>query len=108
MKKIRFGIIGLGKRGSSLIKTIISCGEVDIVALCDVYQDRVDDAIKVVKENSGVDANGYTDYLELLKAEKLDGVFCQLRVGRAFRGCYCCNEQWCCRCYGGWRRIHRS
>jgi len=75
MKNIKFGIIGLGKRGSSLIKTIISCGEVDIVALCDVYQDRVDDAIKVVKENSGVDAKGYTDYLELLKAEKLDGVF---------------------------------
>lgn len=75
MKKIKFGIIGLGQRGSSLIKTIISCGDVDIVALCDVYRDRVDDAIKAVKDNSGVDAKGYTKYSEMLCAEKLDGVF---------------------------------
>ena len=75
MKKIKFGVIGLGKRGSSLLKTIISCGDVDIIALCDVYQDRVDDAIKVVKDNSGIDAKGYTDYSEMLSAERLDGVF---------------------------------
>ena len=75
MEKIKFGVIGLGNRGSSLLKTIISCNEADIVALCDLYPDRVEDAIKVVKENSGVDAKGYTSYEEVFKDQKLDAVF---------------------------------
>lgn len=75
MEKIKLGIIGLGCRGFSLIKTIISCEEADIVALCDAYSDRVEDAIKAVKEHSGVDAKGYTDYREIFKSQKLDAVF---------------------------------
>lgn len=75
MEKIKLGIIGLGNRGSSLIKTIISCNEADIVALCDLYPDRVEDAEKAVKKHSGVEAKGYTDYHEVFKAQKLDAVF---------------------------------
>ena len=67
MKKIRVGIVGLGQRGTSLIKTIISTGDADIVAVCDVYEDRVEKGINKVKEIAGNDACGYTDYSELLK-----------------------------------------
>jgi len=75
MKKIGVGIVGLGQRGTSLIKTIISTGDADIVAVCDVYEDRVEKGINKVKEIAGNDACGYTDYSELLKNPDVDLVF---------------------------------
>ncbi len=75
MENIKMGIIGLGKRGAALAETIISCGDADVIAVCDVYQDRVDDVIKNVKEKSGVTAEGYIDYKELLKNEAVEAVF---------------------------------
>lgn len=75
MKRIKLGIIGLGKRGFSLIKTIISCEDADIIALCDVYSDRTERAFEEVKSNSGIEAVLYTDYKELLKNSEVDAVF---------------------------------
>lgn len=77
MKKIRMGVIGLGKRGMSVMKDVIlNFDDVDVVALCDVYQDRVNDANAVVKENRGHDAEiQTTNYKEALVKEKLDAVY---------------------------------
>ena len=75
MEKIKVGIIGLGKRGTSLVGTIISTDDADIVAVCDVYEDRVKNAINLVKEFSDKDAQGYTDYRQLLKNPEVELVF---------------------------------
>jgi len=75
MEKIKVGIIGLGKRGTSLVGTIISTDDADIVAVCDVYEDRVKNAINLVKEFSDKDAQGYTDYHQLLKNPEVELVF---------------------------------
>ena len=48
MNKLRLGIVGLGQRGSSLLRTLLAFSCVDIVALCDVYSDRVDSANEMV------------------------------------------------------------
>lgn len=75
MKKIKMGIVGLGNRGYDLAQTIMFCGDADIVAVCDLYQDRVDRAISIIKEKSGVTATGYLDYNELLSNKDVEAVF---------------------------------
>ena len=75
MEKIKIGIIGLGKRGDSLTDTIISCGDADIVAVCDVYQDRVDSTVEKIKKKTAIDAKGYADYCELLANSEVEAVF---------------------------------
>ena len=41
-RKVRMGVIGLGTRGAMLIRTMLACEEAEVVALCDVYEDRVE------------------------------------------------------------------
>ena len=41
MKKLRMGVIGLGSRGYGMMRGLSKHPEVEIVAVCDEYQDRV-------------------------------------------------------------------
>ena len=77
MKRIRMGVIGLGKRGTSVMRDVIlGFDDVDVVAVCDLYQDRVDDAAKLIKEKRGAEPMiQTTDYREALKKEALDAVY---------------------------------
>lgn len=72
--KINMGVIGLGQRGAMLIRTMLACEECEIVAVCDVYEDRVADSQKVVFEKRGNTPVGYSSYEELLKDENVDAV----------------------------------
>jgi D-arabinose 1-dehydrogenase-like Zn-dependent alcohol dehydrogenase len=38
--KVRMGIVGVGGRGSSLLQTFAAVDNVEIVALCDVFEDK--------------------------------------------------------------------
>lgn len=73
-KTIRLGIIGLGGRGYGQTETLLDMPDVEIAAACDVYQDRVDDMIKLVKERRGTDCFGTTDYHEVNRMPDLDAV----------------------------------
>lgn len=67
MKKVKFGVIGLGSRGSSMIKNnFINFDEVDFVVVCDEYEDRVESAASFIKEKRGVEPIKTTDYREAL------------------------------------------
>ena len=68
-------VIGLGCRGSSLIRGVLLKNEdINIVAVCDVYEDRVARAQEYVKA-AGQDAKGFTDYKEALGVGKIDAAF---------------------------------
>ncbi len=73
-KKIKMGIIGLGQRGMALIDTIIGCEEAEIVALCDVYEDRREAAKEKVKKNSGNIPVLYENYKDLLTDKEVEAV----------------------------------
>lgn len=64
MKKIKVGVIGTGMRGMSLLKTICACDEAEIVAVCDLYEDRTQNAYDKVVELRG---NEPVKYLEATK-----------------------------------------
>ena len=48
-RKLRVGIIGLGERGTAQVRVICSMEDIDIIALCDQYEDRVRRAQDVCK-----------------------------------------------------------
>lgn len=75
MEKIRVGFIGMGLRGPGLLRTVVTnFPDVDVVAICDLYPDKVEKGQNIVKENRGCTCKGYTDYQELLADEEINTV----------------------------------
>ena len=74
--RFRMGVIGYGKRGSSITRDILfRMKDVEVTAVCDSYGDRVREGCADVEKKEGKPANGYTDYREMLAKEQLDGVY---------------------------------
>lgn len=78
MEKIRVGMIGFGGRGRGIMSTellpMCDDGEIEITAVCDLYEDRMLWAKNEV-ENSQNKTPFYTqDYHELLKRNDVDAV----------------------------------
>ena len=68
-------VIGLGHRGYSLVQNVLVNNEdVKVVAVCDVYEDRVENALNLVKEKGG-NATGYTDYKKAIGHEGVNAVY---------------------------------
>lgn len=78
MKKIRFGVIGLGHRGSTMIRdNLVHFDELEFVALSDLYEDRVDDAEKLILEARPDSKPPFktTNYKEIFEKNMLDAVY---------------------------------
>ncbi len=77
MQKIRMGVIGLGKRGRSVMRDVIlNFDDVDVVSLCDLCPERVEMGNEILKEKRGHDAEvRTTDYREALNKDLLDAVY---------------------------------
>ena len=59
---IKACVVGLGKRGQSLIKEVLLKNkDVQIVSVCDVYEDRVQIGLDLVKA-SYEQVKGYVNY----------------------------------------------
>ena len=86
--KMNVGCVGVGGKGRSDMEAVLHCGD-NVVAFCDVDRGRMDEAVKAVRERGAKAAQEnkpeahlkdfnprlYTDYREMLKAEKdLHGV----------------------------------
>ena len=69
-----FGFIGLGGRGQSMLRELISVDGVKVTAVCDKYDDRANLGAEIVKEKTGEDAQVYLDYKELLARDDIKGV----------------------------------
>ena len=81
MEKLKIGVIGLGGRGTYHAVTLASMSkdpsfpyELEVVALCDVYLDRVEAATAAVKEKTGIAPSAYTNENDFLNDEKLQAI----------------------------------
>lgn len=75
MEKLRLGVIGLGQRGAQLMREVFVKHEaVCVTAVCDTYQDRIDDAAKLVVDAGGAEPFKTTEYKELLSRDLVDCV----------------------------------
>ena len=75
---IKLGVIGLGARGIGMLcNPIIPMKKegVDVVAVCDLLQDRVNSAVKKLVDSGSEKPFATTDYRELLALEELDAVY---------------------------------
>jgi predicted dehydrogenase len=72
---IKACVIGLGQRGYFLVESVLlKNSDIDIVSVCDLYEDRVDTTLKKIRERGG-DARGFSDWREALNVSGLDAVF---------------------------------
>lgn len=74
---INIGFIGIGCRGQEVMKTMLDIDCVKVVAVCDVYQDRVEKGIEIASSygvNASNDVKGYLDYHEILNRDDIDAV----------------------------------
>lgn len=69
-EKVVLGVIGTGGRGTSIMRTALRCGGVEVAALCDVYDQRLNRA----KEAAGGTARAYTDYRRVLEHKDIDAI----------------------------------
>ena len=75
MRKIKLGIVGLGDRGYGLLRDVIVKSEdYEVVAVCDIFDDRNENAVSLIKSETGVDAKTYKDYKKLLKDPDVEAV----------------------------------
>lgn len=67
--RIRIGVIGVGDRGSELLRQALACPGVEVGALCDVYTRRLESARSVAPA-----AAAYRDHRRLLDDPSIDAV----------------------------------
>ena len=73
-EKLRAAVIGMGGRGRSLLPTIQRIDNLDVVAVCDILEDRVSQGVDIMKD-LGVTAQGYTDYRRIIDRGDIDLVY---------------------------------
>ena len=76
MRKFKLAIVGVGHRGLSMIKSnLIHFENVEFVAICDLYEDRVAEAQAFIEEKRGYKPFGTTDYKEVFKRDDVECVY---------------------------------
>lgn len=111
MHSIKAGIVGLGGRGIGLLKQLVKMKDVDILAVCDLYDDRVQQGVDIVKKAKGnvpFSTNSYNDVINFDGINVLF-IFCSwedhikvaieamekgLVVGLEVGGAYCVEDCW--------------
>ena len=74
--RVRLAVIGTGSRGKQLLRLLFEITEssnLEIAALCDVYQPHLQETDKMCKEQN-MNPVLYNNYEDLLNKEKVDGV----------------------------------
>ncbi len=75
LNDIKIGVIGLGTRGKMLLRDDILGQNECVTAVCDLYDDRAQDAEAIVFERTGKHPKIYSDYKELLADKDVNTVF---------------------------------
>ena len=71
-RTISLGIIGLGNRGHPQLRLLAEMPDVRILAVCDVYEDRVQRALSALAGTHSADATGFTDAEKMM--DLVDGM----------------------------------
>ncbi|HID06261.1 MAG TPA: Gfo/Idh/MocA family oxidoreductase [Armatimonadetes bacterium] len=67
-------VIGVGGRGTSLLRSLLQREDVRVVAVCDVDRNHLARALKVAKD-AGAKCDGYTDYRYILDRDDVEVVY---------------------------------
>lgn len=73
-KTVKVGVIGTRSRGRSIIKSLLEIEGVEVVAICDIYDDRLEEALNTIKETGVKEPECYKDYVRLLERDDIKAV----------------------------------
>lgn len=74
--KLNIAVVGYGGRGNGITKyELLKMDDVNVTAVCDVYEDRMRQAVADVEEARGTTPFSCTDYHDLLNRDDVDAVF---------------------------------
>jgi len=77
-KPVRIGVIGVGRRGTGLLKVLMSLPSTSVPALCDIDEANLARAVGIVRDKTGAAPEGYSrgpyDYRRMLERDDLDAV----------------------------------
>ena len=68
-ERVRFGVVGVGARGTELLREALACPNTECVAVADVYTRRLEDAARLAP-----DAKLHLDYRQLLDDRTIDAM----------------------------------
>ncbi len=75
MKSLKIGIVGLGQRGRGMLNVFLAYPNVDVSAICDVYEDRMEEMSKVVLEKRNHKPRQYKDFSEMLLDKEVEAIY---------------------------------
>ncbi len=76
MKKVKLGVIGVGGRGKGMVADNFLCmNELEVVSVCDVYEDRVEDIANIIKEKTGSEPHKTVNYKEVIDNPDVEAVY---------------------------------
>lgn len=70
--RIKTGFIGVGGRGTTLLKTLLRNQQAELVAICDIRPEAIDAATRLCV---GMSPKGYANYHDLLAQNNVEAVF---------------------------------
>lgn len=73
-ERINMGFIGMGGMGTGRLREFLGQDDVNPVAICDVDQSHLDQAIEEVKKRREVTVDGYRDFRDLIERTDIDAV----------------------------------
>jgi len=77
-RPVRIGFVGMGSRGTSMLRVALSLEGVEIPAVCDIIEEKVARAQRLVEAAGQPTPKGFTgpeDYKKLAELNNLDAVF---------------------------------
>jgi predicted dehydrogenase len=75
MEKVNVGWIGLGHRGYGLLEMVLNTmPDVEIVGVCDLYEDRAEKGRALVEKKRGKNPVKTDDYRRLLEMKEIDAI----------------------------------
>lgn len=75
MQNVNVLFVGIGARGYGYLELLLSMEEVNVLAVCDLYEDRLKNGVKLVEDKKGNTPLASTNYKELIDNKDLDCVF---------------------------------
>ena len=74
-EKLKISVIGLGGRGTSLLKDeILPMDDIEVLGVCDEYEDRAQAGLEAVREAKGNTPVCSVDYRDVINLEEIDAV----------------------------------
>ena len=77
-RPVRIGFVGVGGRGTAMLKVALSIEGVQIVAVCDIVPEKVERAQRLVEKAGQPKPEGFTgpeDYKKMAEMENMDAIY---------------------------------